>query len=87
MLYYLSSLYNLHSLVSLSFVFVLFLKLFELIIGITKENVRFGVMSYKKENKGSEIFCNAIENSVNVFKDVLVQDKIENPEKYEDKKK
>ena len=57
------------------------------IIGITKENVRFGVMSYKKENKGSEIFCNAIENSVNVFKEVLVQDKIENPEKYEDKKK
>tara|TARA_B100000780_G_scaffold268939_1_gene227329 strand:- start:161 stop:331 length:171 start_codon:yes stop_codon:yes gene_type:complete len=43
-------------------------------------------MSYKKENKGSEIFCNAIENSVNVFKDVLVQNKIENPEKYEEKR-
>ena len=45
-------------------------------------------MSYKKENKGSEIFCNAIENSVNVFKDVLVQvqDKIENPEKYEEQR-
>ena len=43
-------------------------------------------MSYKKEKKGSEIFCNAIENSVNVFKDVLVQNKIENPEKYEEQR-
>jgi carnitine O-palmitoyltransferase 2 len=43
--------------------------------GITKENVRFGVMSYDLD---STTFCNAIENSVKSFKDVLEKEEEEN---------
>ena len=43
--------------------------------GITKENVRFGVMSY---GKNSEEFCRAILDSVEDFKTVLEKEKEEN---------
>jgi carnitine O-palmitoyltransferase 2 len=48
--------------------------------GITKDNCRFGVMSYGRNSKE---FCQAIENSVEVFKQVLETEKIDKKEQEE----